>query len=231
MLKLMKLEIKKFKLKGYIKGVTIANLVILAFILFINYASKYESEVAMDNYQMAFTIISAFIRVTFIVFASVIISRLIIDEYKNKTITVLFMYPINRRKIIIAKLIIVVIFAFISIIISNVFVGTSFYLFDKVLHFVPDKLTINILISNSINTVMCAFADSFISLIPLYFGMRKKSVPATITSAIIIASVISSNNGGFTLYSIIAIPIALAVIGAFIGYLAIRNIEHMDIAN
>ena len=170
-------------------------------------------------------------RATFIIFASVLIARLIINEYKNNTITVLFMYPINRKKLIIAKLLIVVIFTFISIILSNIFLEISFCFFDKMLHFVPDKLTIDIILKNGMTIVTYACTASCMSLIPLYFGMRKKSVPATITSSILIVSIVCSNNGGFSLNSIIAIPLSLAAIGVFIAYLSIKNIEHVDVIN
>lgn len=231
MFKLMKLEVKKYQLKGYIKGVVIANLVILAFIFFISYSSKYETKAAIENYAMLFSVVDTFVRVTFIIFASVVISRLIIDEYKSKTITVMFMYPINRKKIILAKLIVVVVCAFLTMIISNVFIVSSFYVGNEVLNFVQDKLTMDLIIINSINIISHAFTASFISLISLYFGMRKKSVPATIISASIIASVICSNGNGNEIYSITPIPFLLAAIGAFIGYLTIKNIESVDIAN
>lgn len=231
MIKLIKLEMKKCKIKGYIKGAVIANLIILAVLVVTNYSSKYEIEPAMENYTMAFSIIDAIVRATFIIFASVLISRLIIDEYKNKTITVLFMYPINRKKLIIAKLIIIVIFTFISIIISNVFLEFSFCFFDKIFHFISDKLTFDTILKNGVTIVIYAFTASCMSLIPLYFGMRKKSVSATITSSIMIIFIVCSNNGEFSLNSIITIPLSLAAIGVLIGYLSIKNIEHVDVSN
>jgi len=41
--------------------------------------------------------------------------------------------------------------------------------------------------------------------------------------------VTSSNTGNFTLNDIIIIPITLAIVGLSIAYLAIRNIEKVDI--
>lgn len=232
MFKLIKLEIKKYKLQRYIKKAVIANLIILAFVLFINYSSRFESEIAMKNYLEAFTVIDTFVTVTFIIFASVLISRLVIGEYKNKTITMLFMYPIDRRRLFIAKLSIVVIFTFITMIISNLFLGISFYFFDQLAHFIPEKLTIDMIIKSSTNIIIHAFTSSFISLISLYFGIRKKSSASTIISASIIASIICSNgNSGFQLNSIVAVSVSLAAVGAFISYMCIRNIEHLDITN
>ena len=232
MFKLIKLEIKKYKLQRYIKTAVTANLIILAFVLFINYSSKYESEIAMKNYPEVFTVIDTFVTVTFIIFASVLISRIVIGEYKNKTITMLFMYPIDRKKLFIAKLSIVVIFTFITVIISNLFLGISFYFFDQLAHFIPEKLTIDMIIRNSVNIIIHAFTSSFISLISLYFGMRKKSSASTIISASIIASIICSNgNSGFQLNSIVAVSLSLAAIGAVVSYMCIRNIEHIDVIN
>ena len=88
------------------------------------------------------------------------------------------------------------------------------------------------IIKNSVNIIIHAFTSSFISLISLYFGMRKKSSASTIISASIIASIICSNgNNGFQLNSIVAVSVSLAAIGAFVGYLFIKNIEHLDITN
>ncbi len=39
------------------------------------------------------------VRITFTIFTSVLIVKLIIDKYKNKSIAVMFTYPINRKKI------------------------------------------------------------------------------------------------------------------------------------
>ena len=67
------------------------------------------------------------------------------------------------------------------------------------------------------------------SLIPLFFGMRKYSVPATIISSILIVVLVCSNYNGLSLNDIIVIPISLACIGLFIAYLSIRNIEKVDV--
>ncbi|WP_246234530.1 hypothetical protein [Bacillus aquiflavi] len=67
------------------------------------------------------------------------------------------------------------------------------------------------------------------SLIPLFFGLKNYSIPATITSSILIVAIVCSNSNGFTLNHIILIPITLALIGAYTAYLAIRNIEKVDL--
>ncbi|WP_235700159.1 ABC transporter permease [Clostridium senegalense] len=169
------------------------------------------------------------IRATFIIFASVLLAKLIIEEYKNNTITILFMYPINRKKLIMAKLIIVASFTFVTTVLSNIFIDSALCIINNFYNFTTDKITVSLIINSFRNIFISGLLSAGISLIPLYFGMKKKSVPTTIISAIIIVSIVCSNGNGISLNSIIAVPITLALIGVFIAYLSIKNIEHVDI--
>lgn len=229
MLKLIKLEMKKVKMWGYIKGAIISNLVIIAILAIVIFASINEGDVEFTRFPFVFSMVDALVKATFIIFSSVLIARLIIEEYKNNTITLLFMYPINRKKLIIAKLIIVVLFTFISIVLSNIFIDFVLFITNNFYNFMSDKLTTPLIIKTFITIGVNASASAGMGLISLYFGMRKKSVPATILSALLIVTIVCSNNGGFSLSSIIAIPITLSIIGVFIAYLSIRNIEHVDV--
>ncbi|MET3207963.1 UNVERIFIED_CONTAM: hypothetical protein ABIC26_000899 [Paenibacillus sp. PvR008] len=43
------------------------------------------------------------VRATFIIFASVLLCRFIVSEFTFKSINILFMYPIDRKKLMVAK--------------------------------------------------------------------------------------------------------------------------------
>ncbi|AVR00267.1 hypothetical protein OBCHQ24_15040 [Oceanobacillus iheyensis] len=69
------------------------------------------------------------------------------------------------------------------------------------------------------------------SLIPLFFGMIKYSVPATITSSILIIAILSSSfqSGiGSNLFSYTIIPIMLGVIGFVVANLVISRVVKRD---
>lgn len=229
MLKLIKLEMKKIKMSGYIKGAFFSAIGILIMLFVFMFIDKIEGLKELTDYNEAFLVIDVMVRVTFVIFASVLISRLIINEYKDNTISILFTYPINRKKLIMSKLLIVLIFTFLAIIISNIFIGSILVIIDSAYNIIPGNLTMDIINKNFLRIVMSALSSSGMSFIPLYFGMRKKSASATIVSSILIATVINSNNIGFSLSSIIAIPISLAILGVLVAYLSIRNIEKVDI--
>jgi ABC-type transport system involved in multi-copper enzyme maturation permease subunit len=228
-LKLMKLEMKKVNMWGYVKGAVIANLVIIALLALMIFASRSEGDIEFNSFTFTFSMVDTMVKATFIIFASVLLARFIIEEYKSNTITVLFMYPINRKKLIAAKLLIVVLFTFISIVLSNIFIDFVLCIINNLYNFIPDKLSTDLILTSFMTISLNAVASTGMALIPLYFGMRKKSVPATIVSAILMVSVVCSNNGGYSLSSIIAIPISLSIIGVFVAYLSIRNIEHVDV--
>lgn len=230
MLKLMKLEIKKFKL-NFLKGTIITNLIILVLLIATAFVSNSASDAPFVDYNSMFLAVSTFVRAVFMIFSAVYISRLIISEYKNKTINIMFTYPINRKKIMVSKFLIVMIFSFTAMLLSNVFLDFSLCIVNNFNHFFKDTLTTSLIISNSINIVVYSLAFAFISLIPVFVGLKRKSGSATIVTAVILSSLLSNGAPGYSLCSTIIIPTILAIIGVGIAYLSIKDVEKVDVVN
>lgn len=228
MMKLIKLELQKVKLGWYVSGAVIANVLIAALVCFIGNIEKIEGTAAFASAEEAFVVMGAIVRATFTIFAAVLIAKLVIEEYKNKTVFITFMYPISRKKLMAAKLLIVSGLTFFTMVISNLFVmGVAFGL-NTYVPFIPGTLA-DTIGQQLISIVAFAFAATGTSLIPLYFGMRKQSVPATIVSALLLVVLISSHNPVFSVASIIYIPLSLAAVGIAIAVLAIRKVETTDV--
>ncbi|HDR6318817.1 TPA: ABC transporter permease [Bacillus thuringiensis] len=228
MLRLMKLEMKKFKLGWYVRGAIIANIAILALLIFTSIVSQIEGDPEMRDPQMVLLMASTLVRATFIIFGSVLIARLIIGEYKNKTILLMFSYPINRKKMMVSKLVITATLTFITVILSNILVVGVFFGIDSYFSILPNSFTVDQLKQEGINLVPLAVATAGISLIPLYFGMRKRSVPTTIVSSLIVVS-IAMNSTTFSVATFLPLQLALAAIGVAIAYYGIKNIEREDV--
>ena len=229
MLHLMKLELKKFKLGWYVRGAIIANIAILALMIFTSIVAQVEGDPEIRDPQMMLLTASTLVRATFIIFGSVLIARLIIGEYKNKTILLMFSYPINRKKMMISKLVITATLTFITVILSNILVVGVFFGIDSYFSILPNSFTIDQLKQEGINLVPLAIATAGISLIPLYFGMRKRSVPTTIVSSLIVVSIAINNTPMFSTATFLPLQLALAVIGVAIAYYGIKNIEKEDV--
>jgi len=225
----MKLEMKKFKLGWYVRGAIIANIAILTLLIFTSIVSQIEGDPEIRDPQMVLLMASTLVRATFIIFGSVLIARLIIGEYKNKTILLMFSYPINRKKMMVSKLIITATLTFITVILSNILVVGVFFWIDSYFSILPHSFTVDQLMQEGINLVPLAVATAGISLIPLYFGMRKRSVPTTIVSSIIVVSIAINNTPMFSTATFLPLQLALAAIGVAIAYYGIKNIEKEDI--
>ncbi|MGU3368566.1 ABC transporter permease [Bacillus mycoides] len=229
MLRLMKLELKKFKLGWYVKRAVIANIVILALLIFVSIVAQIEGDPKIRDPQIILSMASALVRATFIIFGGVLIAKLIIDEYKSKTILLMFSYPINRKKMMASKLAITATLTFITVIVSDILVVGIFFGIDSYFSILPNSFTVDQLIQEGIKLIPLAIATAGISLIPLYFGMRKRSVPTTIVSSLIVVSIAINNTPMFSIATFLPLQLALAAIGVAIAYYGIKNIDKEDI--
>ncbi|MDR0269905.1 ABC transporter permease [Paenibacillus sp.] len=245
MLKLIRMEMKKQKLAWFYRGAVIATILCAGFMFLIAYtegggdpafgsfADAYTERgggPAFEGFADALSIAGLLCRAVFIVFASVLLSRFIIEEYKNKTISLLFTYPIERKNLIMAKMLLVLALTLGAMLISTFITCTSILVLNSYFPFIPGKLEAGVLLHTGIQLLIQTLSAACLSLIPLYFGMRKKSVPTTIVSSIIIVGLVSSNNQGYSLSNNITVPLILGIIGLLIAYLSFRNVDKTDVA-
>lgn len=229
MLKLIQLEIKKFRLGKNLKGILIGNISILVILAMMGIIGVYEEDVIFLSFPMTIGMIDSLVKATFIIFSSVILAKLTIEEYKDKTMNLMFMYPIKRKKIFMAKFIIVVVFAFVNILISNIFLILMMGFIDGFIDIIPGNFIINTLISELPMLFVNAVIASLMVLIPLYFGMKKMSVPTTIVSSIFLVAIVCSGNGEFTLSSILPVTMSIAAVGILIGWGVLKKLEKQDV--
>lgn len=220
--KLIKLELKKTKWRGLLLGAVVTNLLVALWVIGSDVPNNEDR-----TYDRVFQSIMNYSGITFIIFASVLMSRMVIDEYRNKTITLLFAYPVPRNMIFLAKLIIIGAWAFATELLNNIFVVTSLLITNAYYHYMTDTLTHDRLIAEVIRMVIFAFTCASVSLIPLYFGMFRKTMPALIVSAFVLAnaSMVIVNNlsvedgyGVFMLAALVCITI-----GILMAYAGVRR--------
>lgn len=229
MLRLIKLEIKKFKLWNYWKAVLLCNSVFIAFLCMIYFIEVEEGFDVYKRFELIANLIGGMVRTTFTIFAAVLLVKLIIDEYKNKSMDVLFTYPIQRKKIISAKLIIVFTFTFTVTWTSTLFLEGLLLLIDSHFNILSEGVELRELSKHVWNVSMNSLLTAGISFIPLLFGMPRKSATATIVTSIIIAIILNSTNGDFTIFSIFAVSLSLGLLGIFGGYYSIQGLEKKDL--
>ena len=234
MLKLIQLEWQKSNISHYFKGLAICIVAIFSAAALMALGSRGDSEPMFQNYTEFMSLTDILIRITYIIFASVILSRLVIEEYRSNMIQVLFTYPLQRKKIIQAKLSIVFGFSFFSIIVSTFVINLLVYFLNPMIGLFEGPVHIGDMTATLPATLIHAFMIAGISLIPLSFGMRKKSTASTITSAVVIGfavnTTVSDGSSSTSLFHFIAIPIALCLLGLILGYLSFYKVDRTDVA-
>ncbi|MFD3445917.1 ABC transporter permease [Microbacteriaceae bacterium 4G12] len=234
MSELMKLELKKIDLKTYIIAVFGITGVLLGLIAMFGYVSHNEGDVDMQNFTFYKSLIplgESMILVAFGVLSSVMYSKIIIEAYKEKQATLLFMYPIRRKKMLFAKLLSVYIFVFCAYLLSSLFIFTGLVLINSTLHFMSDSFALSYLLNNLIQFSLLA---SSIGVISVGVGFMKKSVPTTILSSVILGSIfcnivfnLSSSTNVTNLFHIFLV---LILIGAAVSTFFLANhVKKMEV--
>lgn len=194
---LMRLEMKKIVLKGYIIGAITIVICLCFFSTVVIFASIQDHR---NDYNNIISMLNAAIAESFIIFSSILMAKIVIEEYTNKTIMIMFSYPIKREKLIIAKLCIVSIATILCVVIASI--CSVFYLvgfdalFDTIkgdfnaasFHYWLEQLIIGILIAG------------VFPLFTFFIGMYRKSIAATVASSIflvVLIQIILSQTTGF----------------------------------
>ena len=185
MFHLIKLELKKYKLYKYI---FFAFLCIIGILTYITITNLFTQKIIERNttYEMIFWMVDVIVIGTFVIFSAVLITKIIMDEYKNRTILLLFTYPINRKKVILAKLIIVIIFTIIVLLIGNLVCTGYMIILESVTQGIKGNFNLRhfIIVGPIISVIM----GIILSLVPFVIGILKKSGIVTIVTAVIIAA-------------------------------------------
>ena len=228
MLKLIRLEWKKNRI-----GKDVRNAVILALCLgFFVYSVEFFG--ITDEIPEANSIgISAFIELltnmSFIVFCGAMLASYIVGAYKNKTLNLMFSYPIKRQKILLSKMLAVWIFDFAALALTKLFVygciqaGSLFMTSSFRIDFnmTQPSFYITLLIRSAV-TVTVAF-------IALFIGLTMKSSKAAVVSSFVLVFLTQGNIGALTLRENGAFLGMLMVVSLAFAVLSVCKAEIRDL--
>lgn len=224
------LEFKKFSLKPHLIGLGIANTIILFISVFTSALFTSGANTSMAGFppmQLDTVAIAALlVNSTLIVWEAVLISTFIIEEYRNKTIDLLFTYPVNRAKLIMTKVMMICGIILVFHICSTVFQNVCISLLSRQFDFVTYSF------ENPFVYVITTVSTVLLGLFPMFVGMAKKSIIATIVSSLLIVSIASNSQGATAgLLSIPLLAIIFGMIGAVFGAFAIKKMITSDLYN
>lgn len=233
---LIRLELRRTNFRTYAISALIIAVIMLGFLYLFAYAPMLETNDAdivkffrdIENLIPLYGVLNMTV---FCVLAAVIYSKLIIEEYSGKRPILLFSYPINRKKIMLSKLCIVFVFTVIAMFISNFLIFIIFGVSEKFLHLVSGDFTYSIMFQAIETTLIMSLSAASIGIIAVGIGFIKKSVPTTIVSAVLIASlmcniVANTTSSKIAMYIFVAVMI---LIGIMFSAILMKKVEVMEV--
>lgn len=194
MLRLINLELKKNNIRSYVNACIIITIIMLGMIYLFAYAPKLEpNDIDMKlfaGYNNILALYGVIHMSIFCVLASVMYTKFIITEYTGKRTILLFSYPINRRTIMLSKIMVVSLFTIIAMFLSNLFILAVFGISETIAPIVEEQFTLHLALMSIRTTFVMALSAISLSIVATGIGFIKKSVPTTIISAVIGSSLL-----------------------------------------
>lgn len=234
MLKLVRLEWKKNNIGKYIRGAIITAFLLGVFVFalaFLGIANDPDGTLdAAPGTDVISAPIELFTSMAFLIYTSVMLATFIVSAYKNKTMNLMFSYPIKRQKILASQMIAVWSFNFTALIATKlaiylcVFMGAKFMQPSFAIDFSIGSLSfyVQLILKSTVIVSM--------SFIALFVGMALKSSKATIITSFLLIFLTQANVGDFTMANNAVFPAILTIISFGFAVLSIYNVESRDLA-
>ncbi len=234
MLKLIKLEWKKNRIERYTRLAVILAAVLCLFIFalaFLGIANDPEMGVpdAVVGNDTISSPIELFSGMAFLVFTGAMLSSFIVGAYQNKTMNLMFSYPIRRQKILLSQMLAVWIFTFVALVLTKLLLygcvaaGSRFMISAFPVDFNMTSAGFYIqLIIKSVVTVTMGF-------IALFVGLAMKSSKAPVVTSFLLIVITQGNIGDLTLSDQALLPIMLTIISVICAFFSIYRVETKDV--
>ncbi len=226
MIHLMKLELKKVGLKRYFLFSMLGILLCMFFV----FAGLNDKSTSIYDYDVTFRTISLVFCFYYIILFAVLNVAYVINEYTNKTILILFSYPVDRKKLILAKLILITTLMISSMIIGYICCFTFVVVLDKYFNLVIGDFHISILSYWIPVAIKSIIVFCSLGIWTFVVGMMRKSIPVTLVSSIIFINLrqfilAGTNTTQDSLISILII-VSITLIGIY--YILNHKVAEID---
>lgn len=234
MLKLIKLEWKKNNIGKYVRNAMITAAILCLFIFALAYQGiANDPDTGVPDVVSGNETISAFIELftsmSFLVFTSVMLSSFIINAYKNKTMNLMFSYPIKRQKILVSEMLAVWIFNVAALVLTKLLIYSCILLGSR---YRVSSFPIDFSMASYgfyMQLILKSMITVTMSFITLFIGMAMKSSKAAIISSFLLILLTQGNIGDLTLANNMVLPVILTVVSLGFAFLSVHKVEVVDL--
>ena len=233
MLKLIKLEWKKNQIGKYIRGAVIMAGLLLLFVFalaFLGIANDPDGTLdAAPGTEVISAPIEFFTSMAFLIYTSVMLASFIVSAYKNKTMNLMFSYPIKRQKLLVSQMMAVWLFNVTALTFTKLLIYSCIFITAG---FMDSSFVIDFQIGSFgfyIQLILKSVVIVSMSFIALFVGMAMKSSKATMVTSFLLIFLTQANIGDFTMAGNALFPAILTVISVVFAVLAVYHVEDKDL--
>lgn len=235
MCNLIALELKRNRLRSYHIAVLICGIAMLGFqylMAAIPYMDPTEPDAELfSQYPFLMGITCLVCMAIFSILSAVMASRFVVEEYSGKRAILLLSYPISRKKVLRAKLMLVFAYTVGAMLLCGAVIQAVFFLTESLFPLCSDQLTIEVVLQSLGFLLCCSVLAGLLGVVSLWFGFRKKLISVTIVAAVILATLVCQVISAAIQYILILwIVIGIAAICSLIAVLDLfRQVEGMEV--
>lgn len=157
--------------------------------------------------------------------------RFVVEEYSGKRAILLLSYPISRKRVLRAKLMLVFLYTVGAMFLCGAMIQAVFFLTEVLFPICSDQLALGTILQSLGFLLCCSVLAGLLGAVSLWFGFRKKSVPVTIVASVILATLVCQMiSAAIKYFPILWIVMGIAVIFSVIAVLDLfRQVENMEV--
>ncbi len=233
MLKLIRLEWKKNNIGKYTMAAFILAVLLCLFLFALAFLGIAEDPDGTLDAAEGMNVISApvelFTSMSFLIFTSVMLSSFIVSAYKNKTMNLMFSYPVKRQKILASQMLAVWLFCLAALVFTKLLIYTCIYMGSQSMES-TFAIDFNMgSLSFYVQLLLKSVVIVSMSFIALFVGMMMKSSKAAIVTSFVLIFLTQANIGDFSLAGNRVFPVILTTISIIFAVLSVWNAETKDL--
>lgn len=191
---LIALELKRNRLRPYHLATLICGVTMLGFqylMAAIPHMNPTEPDAELfSQYPFLVGITWLVCMAIFAILSAVMASRFVVEEYSGKRAILLLSYPISRKTVLCAKLVLVFAYTVSAMLLCGTVIQAVFFLTESLFPLCSDQLTIRVLLQSLGFLLCCSILSGLLGVVSLWFGFRKKSVSMAIVASVILVTIV-----------------------------------------
>ena len=224
---------EKNQIGKYIRGAVIMAGLLLLFVFalaFLGIANDPDGTLdAAPGTEVISAPIELFTSMAFLIYTSVMLASFIVSAYKNKTMNLMFSYPIKRQKLLASQMMAVWLFNVTALTFTKLLIYSCIFITAG---FMDSSFVIDFQIGSFgfyIQLILKSVVIVSMSFIALFVGMAMKSSKATMVTSFLLIFLTQANIGDFTMAGNALFPAILTVISVVFAILAVYHVEDKDL--